>query len=87
MRDGGPESERAASEEKTATSAGSYLDEPFVLWKEPYAHACTSAPHMLDSNGWATLFLVWPYILLQGTGEVTQVGIESIDSDTSDSVD
>lgn len=29
--DGGPESERARAKHKTATSAGSYLDQPFVL--------------------------------------------------------
>lgn len=72
VRDGGAESERAGSEEKTATSAGSYLDQPFVLWKEPCAPGCTSALRMLDCNGWAALFclsplLILPYIFLQGT--------------------
>lgn len=48
----------AGSEEKMATSAGSYLDQPFVLWKEPCASACTSSPRMLDCNGWAAVSLI-----------------------------
>lgn len=48
------------SDEKTATSAGSYLDQPFVLWKEQCTPAYTSALRMLEYNGWAAIFCFGP---------------------------
>lgn len=62
VRHGGPESERGRvwGENSNISSAGSYLDKTFVLWKEPCTPACTSVHRMLDCNGWAALFCLCP---------------------------
>lgn len=55
---------RRKQQHQEKTSAGSYLDQPFVLWKESCAPACTSALRMLDCNGWAALFCLSPLLTL-----------------------